>query len=62
MKYTLIFYSLYSLFNGFNDKSALRLPVYSSMVKYAGHVNLMNWVPADLKQVSLDIRVIVSLQ
>ncbi|XP_067931256.1 eukaryotic translation initiation factor 3 subunit M-like [Watersipora subatra] len=42
---------LLSLFNGFGDKSVHRLPVYSAMVKFAGHINLMSWIPADIKQV-----------
>lgn len=46
-----VFSRLFSLFNGFNDKSKQRLPVYSAMVKFAGHVNLMSWIPADVKQV-----------
>ena len=43
--------SLFTLFNGFDEASPQRLPVYCSMVKFAGRASLMTWIPATLKQV-----------
>lgn len=46
-------FSLSNLFNGFNEGSALRLPVYTSMARFAGQTNLLHLVPADFKQVRM---------
>lgn len=48
-------FRLNNLFNGFNDRSAQRLPVYMSMIKFAGFSDLMTHIPASLKQVGITI-------